>query len=161
MASIKNIFFSFLNPRKKIIWITLIVIVFIFASVYGYNHFYLPWLSSKRYSDVANTDPTATGNGGDVTIHFFSADWCPHCKTALPEWQNFSHNYDGKEINGYVISCVNINCTDDKDLQVIEYIQKYNIKGYPTIKMTKENKIIDFDAKVTSSALESFVKNMV
>ena len=148
-------------PRKKIIWLIVLFIVFIFASIYGYKHFYLPWLSSKKYSDVANTDPTATGNGGDVTIYFFSADWCPHCKTALPEWQNFSHNYNGKEINGYVISCVNINCTDDTDVKVTEYIQKYNIEGYPTIKMTKENKIIDFDAKVTSSALESFVKNMV
>jgi len=135
--------------------------VFIFAGVYGYTNFYLPWLSSKRYSDVANTDPTANGNGGDVTIYFFSADWCPHCKTATPEWQNFSHNYNGKEVNGYVISCVNINCSNDKDPKVVEYVKKYKIEGYPTIKMVKENKVIDFDAKVTNSALESFVENMV
>jgi thiol-disulfide isomerase/thioredoxin len=161
MSSIKNIFFSFVNPRKNIFWIIFITIVFIFASYYGYNQFYLPWLSSKKYSDVANTDPTSTGNGGDVTIYFFSADWCPHCKTALPEWQNFSQNYNGKEVNGYVIKCVNINCTDNTDADVQEYIQKYNIEGYPTIKMVKDNKVIDFDAKVTNSALNSFVKNMV
>ena len=161
MSSIKNIFFSFVNPRKNVFWLIFIVIVFIFASYYGYTHFYLPWLSSKRYSDVANTDPTSTGNGGDVTIYFFSADWCPHCKTALPEWQNFSQNYNGKEVNGYVINCVNINCTDNTDVNVEEYIQKYNIEGYPTIKMIKDNKIIDFDAKVTNTALNSFVKNMV
>ena len=161
MSSIKNIFFSFVNPRKNVFWVIFLMIVFIFASYYGYNYFYLPWLSSKRYSDVANTDPTATGNGGDVTIYFFSADWCPHCKTALPEWQNFSQNYNGKEVNGYVIKCVNINCTDNTDADVQEYIQKYNIEGYPTIKMTKVNKVIDFDAKVTNSALNSFVTNMV
>ena len=161
MASIKNIFFNYLNLRKKTIWFIVLFVIFIFAAIYGYNKFYLPWLSSKPNSDIANTDPTATGNGGDVVIYLFSADWCPHCKTALPEWQNFSHNYNGKEINGYVISCVNINCTDDKDVKVIEYIQKYDIQGYPTIKMVKENKIIDFDAKVTSTALESFVNNMV
>lgn len=161
MSSIKNIFFTYLNPRKRMIWIIIIVIIFIFASIYGYNHFYLPWLSSKRYSDVANTNPSASGNGGDVTIYFFSVDWCPHCKTALPEWQNFSHNYDGKEINGYVISCIHIDCSIDTDPKIIEYMETYKIQGYPTIKMVKENKIIDFDAKVTSTALESFVSNMV
>ena len=161
MASIKNIFFSFINPRKHIIWMAILFILFIFASIYGYKKFYLPWVSSKKYSDVANTDPTANANGGDVTIYFFSADWCPHCKTALPEWKNFSHNYDGKEINGYEISCINIDCTDDKDAKVNEYIKKYDIQGYPTIKMVKGDKIIDFDAKVTNTALESFVKNMI
>jgi thiol-disulfide isomerase/thioredoxin len=161
MSSIKNIFFNFINPRKKIIWIVILFIFFILVANYSYKRFYLPWLSSKRYSDVTNTDPTSTKNGGDVTIYFFSADWCPHCKTALPEWQNFAHNYNGKEVNGYMITCININCTDDKDVKVISYIQKYKIEGYPTIKMVKENKIIDFDAKVTNTALESFVKNMV
>lgn len=160
MSSIKNIFFNFINPRKTIIWTIILFVIFIWAAYYSYNRFYLPWLSSKKYSDVANTDPT-TGNGGDVTIYFFSADWCPHCKTALPEWQNFSHHYNGKEVNGYMITCVNINCTDDKDVKVISYIQKYNIEGYPTIKMVKENKVIDFDAKVTNTALIAFVNNMV
>jgi thiol-disulfide isomerase/thioredoxin len=161
MSSIKNIFFSFINPRKQAIWMIILVIIFISASIYGYQKFYLPWVSSKKYSDVANTDPTANANGGDVIIYFFSADWCPHCKTALPEWKNFSHNYNGKEVNGYEISCVNIDCTDDKDTEVMEYIKKYEIQGYPTIKMLKGDKIIDFDAKVTNTSLESFVKNMV
>ena len=161
MASIKNIFFSFIDPRKQMIWIAILIIVFISASIYGYKKFYLPWVSSKKYSDVTNVDPTSTGDVGDVTIYLFSADWCPHCKTALPEWENFAHNYNRKEINGYEISCININCTNDKDVKVIEYIKKYDIQGYPTIKMVKGDKVIDFDAKVTNSALESFVQNMV
>jgi thiol-disulfide isomerase/thioredoxin len=161
MSSITNLFFSFVNPRKHIIWIVILLVIFIAAGYYGYTSFYLPWLSSKRYSDVANTDPTSTGNGGDVTIYFFSADWCPHCKHALPEWENFSQNYSGKEVNGYTIRCVNINCTDDKDTKVVGYIQEYKIEGYPTIKMVKDNKVIEFDAKVTNTALETFVKNMI
>ena len=54
-----------------------------------------------------------------------------------------------------------MDCTDDTDPKIIEYMETYKIQGYPTIKMVKENKIIDFDAKVTSTALESFVSNMV
>lgn len=160
MASIKNIFFSIITQRKNVILVGFLILLFIVASVYGYKNFYLPWLSSKKYSDVANTDPTESKDGG-VIIYFFSANWCPHCKTASPEWNTFKTNYDGKEVNGYEISCVNIDCTDDKDVMVIEYIQKYDIQGYPTIKMVKGNKVIDFDAKVTNTALESFVKNMV
>ena len=52
-----------------------------------------------------------------------------------------------------------MNCTEETQ-EIEDAIEKYNIKGYPTIKMSKYDKTIEFDAKITYSALEKFVQMM-
>ena len=94
-----------------------------------------------------------------VTLYY--ADWCPHCKKAEPEWESFKQSTDGKSINGYKVSCVNINCTNEDDSKTSEYINKFNIDSYPTIKMVKDGKTIDFESRITTSSLDSFLNSML
>ena len=68
--------------------------------------------------------------------------------------------YD-KLVNGYKVSCVGINCTNEDDANTNEYINKFNIEGYPTIKMLKDNKVIDFESRITTSSLNSFLDTMM
>ena len=161
--TLTQLFFNYLDPRKFMFWIIFVFILLIAAAVYGYYTFYLPTKFARNYNDLSNKKPIANGQGGggDVLVYFFHVDWCPHCKTAAPEWKTFSDNYDGAEINGYNIRCMNTECTNDKDPAITDMIQKYEIEGYPTIKMVKDGKTIDFDAKVTNGNLEKFVENMV
>ena len=96
-----------------------------------------------------------------VLFTFFHADWCPHCKKAQPEWESFKQSNDGKLVNGYKVSCVGINCTNEDDANTTEYINKFSIEGYPTIKMLKDNKVIDFESRITTSSLNSFLDTMM
>ena len=96
-----------------------------------------------------------------VVIYFFHADWCPHCKKALPEWKGFSQTNDGKVINGYKVNCVDIDCTNEDDSKVTEYINKFEIDSYPTVKMIKDGKTIEFDSRITNNTLNSFLETMV
>ena len=100
-------------------------------------------------------------DNSSAQLLFFSTDWCPHCSTASPEWSTFSNNFDGADINGYTIRCIDVNCTDDSNPETQDLIQEYSVQGYPTIKMLKNGKTIDFDAKVTNNFLEQFIINMV
>jgi len=161
--TLTQLFFNYLDPRKSFFWIGFVVILLIVAAVYGYYTFYLPTAFARNFNDLSNKKPIANGQGGggDVLIYFFHVDWCPHCKTALPEWNTFSSNYDDAEINGYTVRCMDKDCTKDSDPAIKEMIQKFEIEGYPTIKMVKDGKTIDFDAKVTNGNLEKFVANMV
>ena len=158
-----QIFLNYLDPRKLMFWTIFFVILIIGAAIYGYYIYYLPSVKSRNFSDLSNKRPVENGKGGggDILVYFFHVDWCPHCKTASPEWKTFSDNYDGLEVNGYTLRCINKDCTNDKDASVQDLIQKHKIEGYPTIKMIKDNKTIDFDAKVTNSNLEKFIENMV
>jgi hypothetical protein len=39
--------------------------------------------------------------------------------------------------------------------------EKYNVDSFPTVKMVAGNQTIDFDAKISTYALEQFVENML
>ena len=138
------------------------VIVFLIFAIVGYlSYDYIINIkvgSDSKFSDVANNG----SNAGEVDIKFFFVDWCPYCKTALPEWQSFCDQYNGKRVNNYLISCSRsgTNCTDDESSEVKTIMNKYQIQSYPTVVLFKDNKKYDFDAKVTKNALDKFVQTV-
>ena len=145
----------------------MVVILLILATIYAYNYYYLPNEQNKKFKQISN-DPAgssvAYSSGTSVFIYYFWVDWCPYCKSSKKDWNNFASNYNGRVINGYNITCQDIDCTNPKSITPInvkEYIDKYDIKGYPTVKMVKDGKVIDFDAKVTNVSLTKFVDNII
>uniref|UniRef100_A0A6C0KFG3 Thioredoxin domain-containing protein n=1 Tax=viral metagenome TaxID=1070528 RepID=A0A6C0KFG3_9ZZZZ len=158
MAPILEVVKRIFRPYSTYIMITLLVIVFSIAAYFIFKKYYIKKLVSdnKKYTDVANAEKRSK----EVVIYFFNVDWCPHCKTAKPEWEKFASSYDGKEKGEYVIKCVNFNCTDE-NADVAKIINRFNIDSYPTIKMVKDNQTIEFDSKITEYTLEQFVNTMV
>jgi hypothetical protein len=75
--------------------------------------------------------------------------------------KKFVDEYNGKTINGYTLSFRTINCTDEKDVEVKELLNKYKIEGYPTIKLLKDGEVISFDAKPEQATLEKFLQTVL
>jgi thiol-disulfide isomerase/thioredoxin len=149
---------KYIKPYAIYVIALIIFILFVIAGRYAYNTFYLKKINNpeKIFTDVAN----ANRNKPEVIIYFFNVDWCPHCKTALPEWDKFKNEYDGKQVNGNILKCVSINCTEEND-QVSKMINEYKIEGYPTVKMLKDGQKIEFDSKIIHENLEQFVNTML
>lgn len=164
MPSLKSIIVKYVTSNKSTLWIIFFVILLLLATLYAYNTYYLPTQKNKQFQNLSNTG-TGTADvyasGTDVVIYYFHVDWCPYCKNSIGDWNNFAKDYNGRVIKENTITCTDINCTNDKDQNVKTFIDKYDIKGYPTVKMVKGGKVIDFDAKVTYSALSQFVNNVV
>jgi len=156
MLSFQMIVDQYIKPNGLYISIALACILFSVVGYYAYEHYFVSKSDTSKYSDVAN----ANRRYRIVTIYFFNAGWCPHCKSALPEWNAFVSQYDKKVINGYEIKCVNVDCTEET-AAVTTMINKYGIESYPTVKMEKDGKIIDFDSKITNTALEKFINTMI
>jgi thiol-disulfide isomerase/thioredoxin len=155
MANFIEVARKFIRPYYYYIITFVVLIIFIYAGVYAYNAFYANKIANK-FSNVANANRTTK----EVDLLFFHVDWCPHCKKALPEWNNFKQNYEGKEVNGYVVKCVDMDCTNETS-DIARAINTYKIDSYPTIKMLKDNQTIEFDSKITNSSLEQFVNTML
>jgi len=171
MANIITVIGEKLKPYKTIIISVLVFFLFVAVAHYAYKKYYLPQQEKNKMSDVANVD----GRKRIVNIFFFYVDWCPHCKTAKPEWNNFKIQYDNTDVNGYTIKCYDINCTEDNGTitivdmpddgknikttptKIADLIRKYNIEAYPTIKMTKDDYVIDYDAKISEESLDKFI----
>ena len=104
---------------------------------------------------IPKDDSNKTAN-----LMLFYVDWCPHCKTAKPEWENLKADYEGKKINGYTVIFTEYNCTTETP-EIEGLINKYKIEGYPTIKLVKDNQIIEYDAKPTKSTMEQFLNTVL
>ena len=127
---------------------------------------FLAYYTYKQYADKttfhANREniPKDQNSNKTATLMLFYVDWCPHCKTAKPEWDTLKSEYEGKTINGYNLSFIEYNCTNES-AETAELMDKYSIEGYPTIKLVKDNQIIEYDAKPTKSTMEQFLNTVL
>lgn len=174
MANVITVIGDYLRPYANIIIAVFVFIIFVTFGFYAYNQYYVPYSQKQVLADMANSN----GRKKIANIYFFYVDWCPHCKTAKPEWNTFKLQYNNVEKNGYIINCYDINCTEDNGTiniidmpadatglvkttptKIADLIRKYNIEAYPTIKMTKDDNTIDYDAKITSDHLDQFIES--
>lgn len=153
MSATKNIFGTLYNdyikPLDKYILTAILVIIFSIAGYLGYNWFIRSTIENHESADLANDNRRVS----NAEIMFFSADWCPHCKRAKPEWDNFKDSFNGKTIGFHELKCVDVDCTEgDSPL-----IQEYGVDGYPTVILKKDGKRIDYDARISEDNLKKFI----
>jgi len=145
---------SWFNFRTIII---LVIVIIIAIGIY-----YLVKSQTSKKSDYRSNTTPATGisNGKEAEIMLFYVDWCPHCKTAKPEWEQVKTEYENKTVNGYHVIFTDVNCTNETP-DVEKMINNYKIEGYPTIKMLKDGQVVEFDAKPTKANLEQFLNTVL
>ena len=134
-------------------------ILFIVIAVFVYYQYVKPTLN-PTYS--ANREKmNQDGESSNVAeLMFFYTDWCPHCKTAKPDWAEVKAEYENKTINGYRIIFTEVNCTTESD-EVEQLMNKYKIEGYPTIKLLKDGQIIEYDAKPSKDTIVQFLNTVL
>lgn len=137
--------------------IILVVILFISVACACY-YFYIVPSSNAMYR--ANKELGPQCGNKEAELLFFYAEWCPHCKTAKPVWESLKAQYENKTINGYKVIFTEINCTTE-NAEVEKMMDKYNVEGFPTIKMLKDGQIIEYDAKPTKETLEQFLTTVL
>ena len=154
MSKFINSVYNFIRPAIKYTWMFVVVMLFVLVCIYSYNTFIKQKIVKPPSANIANTDRRTK----NIDIYFFHVDWCPHCIKASPEWRKFSDNMNGKAVNGYMVFCHDIDCTDSSDEKITTMIRDYNIEGYPTVKVTFDNgKVIDYDSKISANGLATFI----
>lgn len=137
----------------------ILTILFILVIIYFYKQYTSSTTDSAVYK-INRENMHTKGSGNKAELILFYVDWCPHCKTAKPEWENLKAEYDGKTINGYTVLFTEYNCTNET-AQVQELISKFKIEGYPTIKLIKDNQVIEYDAKPTKATMQEFLNTVL
>jgi len=157
MATFTEIVTNTIAPYYYFILFVVVAIIFGLMGKYAYDQYYPQTISSEKnqFDDVAN----ANMRDDEAIIYFFHVKWCPHCKTALPEWSKFQIEYNGKMVNNCLIKCIDMDCTDETP-EITHLINDFQIDSYPTVKMIKNNQKIEFDSKITKDTLEQFVNTM-
>jgi thiol-disulfide isomerase/thioredoxin len=134
----------------------LLFLLFIWIAVSIYQTYVSPKMSPVYNSSNGN----GSGSGKQAELMMFYVDWCPHCKTGKPAWDEVKNEYQGRMINGYQVQFKEYNCTEETP-EIEELMNQYHIEGYPTIKLIKDGQVVEFDAKPTKSSLEQFLNTVL
>lgn len=157
MVKLTDVIYNTFRSKYLVLITILGIVVFTYFSYYGYNNYF----KNKYFENMEILDVANSGRNEEVVIMFFHADWCPHCRKAQPIWDEFVSKYSSNKINGYKVVFQDVDCTNDKNTQTQTKLEKYNVESFPTIKMVKDNDVIDFDSKITATTLEAFVDGVL
>lgn len=105
-----------------------------------------------------HSDDSSGNKSAEILI--FKTDWCPHCTSAKPAWDDIVRQYDGKKVNGYRLQFTEVNCTDESP-EIEAKMNQFGVEGFPTIKMVKDGQIIEFDAKPTKENMEQYINTVL
>ncbi|MES1921614.1 hypothetical protein MHBO_003141, partial [Bonamia ostreae] len=86
-----------------------------------------------------------------ITLVEFYAPWCGHCKNLKPEYIKAA-----KELKDIIpLAAVDADEQSNKALAA-----KYEIKGFPTLKLFKNGKVADFGARTADEIVEQLKKEL-
>ncbi len=155
--SVKKIVNSLPTVTKSIV-IASFVAILIGCAYYIYKTYISPQSDKSSYEGYANgMDMRSEGQDADMaTLYFFGVDWCPHCINAKPEWDELVKENENKTFNGKKVNFAKVDC--DKDSALAD---KYQVSGYPTIKLDTGSNVIEFKSKPEKNTLLQFLNSSV
>lgn len=87
-------------------------------------------------------------DGSNPIIMNFNTDWCYYSKKFQPIWDEFTQKMKGKNI---VVKDVKCDISENEPI-----CAKYDIEGFPTVKLIKNNKAYEYNGRRTVADLISF-----
>lgn len=94
-----------------------------------------------------------TNERGTFTLYY--ADWCPHCKTIKPMFQEFMGNGRVAVNKDYV------RCKMVEEKQIQKGVDP-DVKGYPTLLYSDAaGKVVEFNGPRTSDGFLQFLKQQI
>ena len=134
-------------------WMILVLILFFLViAYYVYNKYVTPLVDNTYVPNSEFTKPSDIEE--QVDIYLFTVEWCPHSKNALPIWEEIKEEYNNKKFNNYKLNFIQVDGEENQELA-----DKYNVEGFPTIKLVKGKQIIEYDAKPTVEHLKEFLNS--
>ena len=86
---------------------------------------------------------------GETRLVICKADWCGHCKKAMPEFKKLGSSVSVSGVN------IPVSIFDaDKDK---EEIARYKVKGYPTVLLVKGDTVHEYSGQRTADGIRQFI----
>lgn len=96
---------------------------------------------------------SSSGSGSsDTTFTMYYVDWCPHCKSVKPLFNEFMGN-GTVLVDGKAVKCKMVNAEADPDA-----MKGLNVKGYPSFLLNSQGKLIEFNGERNADGFMSFLK---
>ena len=149
-------FFAELKPilgSKKVLATITISAIFIAVAIWMYYTYVVPRVNASYVPNKEYVKNHKKKNSDTADLYLFYTTWCPHCKTAKPVWDDFKEYIGTKgHSSGVKVNFIEVDCEQDR-----KTADKFNVSGYPTIKLLYNDKVIEYDAKPNKTNLQQFL----
>lgn len=140
--------------RNPTAWLSLaLLIAFVTIAVFTWRAYVRPAVNPEYVPNCEFNGACRAPESTDVTLIYFYTTWCPHCKTARPEWERLREWSIGRHVGGKTITMLEVDCDADKATAA-----QYNVDSYPTVKLVKGDTVVDYDAKPSFETLRRFLE---
>jgi thiol-disulfide isomerase/thioredoxin len=142
------------NPKT----IALIVFVLLLCIVIIYTTMVNPKESFSNPSNEIKSQKEidAAIKKYDYVLIKFHAVWCGYCKKLTPIWQKLIKKFDEKTLkNGKSIKLISLDSEAHQKLA-----KKHEISAFPTLKLFKKKKVVEYENKNTYVEISKFIKNL-
>jgi thiol-disulfide isomerase/thioredoxin len=144
---------------KNIIFVLVIIAAIAGVVYYIVQNDLVPGLT-KFFNNSQGVTPAPDGIGANddkvAQLYLFKVDWCPHCKTAKPVFDEVEKELNGRKVNGYTVVFKTVDCEAESELA-----DKFKIEGFPTIKLVKDGQVIEYDAKPDKERIKEFLETVL
>ena len=149
----------------KMLLYAVVLALFIAVGYWAYTNYIGPMISananqkqgsSKVDGDIDASSSASFDDAPVAELYLFKTDWCPHCKKAVPLFDSIKDEYESKLVNGYRVIFKVVDCEREPNIA-----DKFKIEGYPTIKLVKDNQVIEYDAKPDKEHLVQFLNTVI
>uniref|UniRef100_A0A6C0KMK1 Thioredoxin domain-containing protein n=1 Tax=viral metagenome TaxID=1070528 RepID=A0A6C0KMK1_9ZZZZ len=153
--------FSIKKLQKKINFLMkpknsqkVLLLVGILLALYLVHRFYLAKEGFESSPQNLESDVAS-----QKSMVLFYADWCGHCKKFMPEWNKLSSLWNDKSDKN--VKMMKVNCGNaSEDKTQADIMEKYNIKGYPTILVFENGTATEYSGGRKSSELEEYLNSL-
>ena len=105
--------------------------------------------------ELKRLDSKPDPDDNTIYVILFYVDWCPHCVSTKPEWKKLE-NLDNKKINNKTIKVLANNCEGSNAEKGVA--NDVGVEGYPTIKVLKNNSVVDYNGARDANSIKTFVE---
>ena len=132
------------NINKVLFLVGVLIVLFLIHKFY---------LSKEGFE--SSPEELENNISGQKTLVLFHADWCGHCKTLMPIWDETSGEINESETDARLIK---VNCGDPQNNEQHKMLmEKYSIQGYPTIKIFENGNVKEYEGPRTKEGIKEFL----
>lgn len=96
------------------------------------------------------SDNSSSGTGKKCKVMLFYAQWCGHCQSLKPKWDNAKTRFDTSKVE-----VLEVNADDASSKALFE---EHSVSGFPTIKIIKtDGTVLDYSGDRSEEDLVQFV----